>query len=263
MKSINGIPEIPEITEIPEVPEVINCPNHGDYQVTYYKPLNRVYENRNCKECTIENEKKAAEKKAADEKALSISKAKQKKLDARINAGISKRNLYKTFDDYICKNNGQAEAKRKAIQFKDSFPCQNSLLLLGSVGTGKTLLASAILECLADDYRCDISKVIDIVRHIKSTWKNGSEQSEEGAIQYYISRDLLIIDEVGSQFGSDTEKLFIFDIIDGRYQEMKPTILISNLDLEGVKNVIGERCLDRLREGGGDMIAFDWESSRI
>ncbi len=74
--------------------------------------------------------------------------------------------------------------------------------------------------------------------------------------------DLLIIDEVGSQFGSDTEKLFIFEIIDGRYQEMKPTILISNLDINGIKESIGERCVDRLREGGGSMIAFNWESSR-
>ena len=79
----------------------------------------------------------------------------------------------------------------------------------------------------------------------------------------FIGFDLLVIDEVGAQFGSDTEKLFIFDIIDGRYQDMKPTILISNLDIAGIKDVIGERCVDRLREGGGSMIAFNWESSRV
>ena len=71
-----------------------------------------------------------------------------------------------------------------------------------------------------------------------------------------------MLDEVGSQFGSDTEKLFIFDIIDGRYQNMKPTILISNLDIDGIKDAIGDRCVDRLREGGGMMVAFNWGSQR-
>ena len=180
----------------------------------------------------------------------------------RVTAGISKRNIYKTFDDYICSTEGQHKAKNDVIKFKESFPCDKSLLFIGGVGTGKTLLVSALLDSLVDKYKCDISKVIDIIRHLKGTWKKDSEQSEEEILDYYIKLDLLVLDEVGSQFGSDTEKLFIFDIIDGRYQDMKPTILISNLDIDGVKKVIGERCIDRLREGGGSMIAFDWESSR-
>ncbi len=134
--------------------------------------------------------------------------------------------------------------------------------MVGGVGTGKTLLASAILDSLVDDYRCEIIKLIDLVRELKATWSKDSENTEENLINYYSNLDLLIIDEVGAQFGSDTEKLFIFDIIDGRYQEMKPTVLISNLDINGIKESIGERCVDRLREGGGSMIAFNWESSR-
>ena len=64
------------------------------------------------------------------------------------------------------------------------------------------------------------------------------------------------------QFGSDTEKMFMFDIIDGRYENMKPTILISNLNREGVAEIIGERVIDRLRDGGGECLSFDWESGR-
>jgi len=102
-----------------------------------------------------------------------------------------------------------------------------------------------------------------LVRSLKATWARDSETTEEKLINYYTKIDLLVVDEVGSQFGSDTEKLFIFDIIDGRYQNMKPTVLISNLDIDGIKDAIGERCVDRLREGGGMMVAFDWSSSRV
>ena len=43
---------------------------------------------------------------------------------------------------------------------------------------------------------------------------------------------------------------------------MKPTILLSNLNIEGLGEYLGERVMDRLREGGGKMIAFDWDSYR-
>jgi DNA replication protein DnaC len=72
----------------------------------------------------------------------------------------------------------------------------------------------------------------------------------------------LIIDEVGMQFGSDTEKMIIFDIIDGRYNNMLPTILISNLELSEVKELIGDRSIDRLREDGGVVVAMKWASNR-
>ena len=70
------------------------------------------------------------------------------------------------------------------------------------------------------------------------------------------------VDEIGVQFGSDTEKMFIFEVLDGRYNKMKPTILISNLPISGIKECIGDRCIDRLREDGGKVIVFDFESQR-
>jgi len=91
------------------------------------------------------------------------------------------------------------------------------MIMVGGVGTGKTLLASAILDALVDKHDCWIIKTIDLIRRIKSTWSKDSEKSEEDVINHFINVDLLVIDEVGSQFGSDTEKLFIFDIIDGRF----------------------------------------------
>ena len=200
--------------------------------------------------------------KIAEEKKLAEENEKRRRKNVRVNAGISKRNLYKTFDDYVCENEGQQKAKADCVKYVENFPSDKSMIMVGGVGTGKTLLASAMLDALVDNHKCGIIKTIDLVRKLKSTWHKDSNETEEEILKLYISVDLLIIDEVGSQFGSDTEKLFIFDIIDGRYQDMKPTILISNLDINGIKDAIGERCVDRLREGGGSMIAFDWESSR-
>jgi DNA replication protein DnaC len=110
--------------------------------------------------------------------------------------------------------------------------------------------------------KCRIVKLADLVREIKSTWAKGSENSEGDVIAFYSELPVLFIDEVGVQFGSDTEKLLISEIIDNRYQELLPTVLISNLDVQGIKGAIGDRCFDRLREDGGKVVAFDWESHR-
>ena len=41
-----------------------------------------------------------------------------------------------------------------------------------------------------------------------------------------------------------------------------PTVLISNLGIDAIKDAVGERIIDRLREDGGDLVAFDWDSHR-
>lgn len=252
------------VDKIPATPEIISCKKHGDHNAEYTKMYNdKFFVQQYCFKCVKESD---ARQKLEDEKKKatdSIEREKRISLGARVNAGISKRNLYKTFDDYICTNEGQTKAKSDCVRYVESFPTDKSMIMVGGVGTGKTLLASAILDSLVDKYRCEIIKVIELVRCLKATWSKDSEVTEEKLISHFVNLDLLILDEVGSQFGSDTEKLFIFDIIDGRYQDMKPTILISNLDINGIKEVIGERCVDRLREGGGSMIAFDWKSSRV
>lgn len=243
--------------------EIINCEKHGDFEVECL----RISETRfiikdHCTKCIDEKEARSQALILAEQKKEAAERDERNRVNSRLWAGISKRNLDKTFDDYICESPEQHKNKLKCQEYANNFPTDKSLLMLGSVGTGKTLLACAMIDVLVDNYKCKLTRLIDITRHLKSTWSHDSDEDEQRVINAYLGLDLLIIDEVGAQFGSDTEKLFIFDIIDGRYQDMKPTILISNLDIEGVKSVIGDRCVDRLREGGGSMIAFDWSSKR-
>ncbi|MNJ56206.1 DNA replication protein DnaC [compost metagenome] len=74
--------------------------------------------------------------------------------------------------------------------------------------------------------------------------------------------DLLVIDEIGCQKGSEYELGLLHNIIDRRYQAVLPTVLISNLDPDGLKAYIGDRALDRLRQNGGKVVGFTWSSMR-
>ena len=104
--------------------------------------------------------------------------------------------------------------------------------------------------------------VMRAVRRVKDTWGRSSTQSESEAIASLVFPDLLILDEVGVQFGSDAERLILFDVLNERYEKRRPTLLLSNLNIDEVKAYLGERVFDRLREDGGEAIVFDWASWR-
>ena len=190
---------------------------------------------------------------------------KQRRIRRLIKAGVSKRLINKTFNDYFAKTKEQLYAKSRcealANDLLEGRPT-GSLIMNGGVGTGKTALSAAIANRLVDNMSVRIRKTIDLMRELKSTWSKDNQETEQGLIRAYSNVDLLVIDEIGLQFGSDTERLFLFDIIDGRYNEVKPTILISNLGMDEIEKIVGSRIIDRLREDGGKLIPFDWESYR-
>ena len=104
-----------------------------------------------------------------------------------------------------------------------------SLVFCGGVGAGKTHLAVGIAHRLMEQGRIAVfTSVINAIRRVKDTYRRDSGQSE-AQVAGFIRPDLLILDEVGVQFGSETEKMILFEIINGRYEQLKPTIVISNL----------------------------------
>jgi DNA replication protein DnaC len=137
------------------------------------------------------------------------------------------------------------------------------LIFCGDVGTGKTHLAIGIAHAVLEQGRQAVfTSVIRAVRSVKETYAKGAGRTEAQALRDLVEPDLLILDEVGVQFGSDTEKLILFEVINGRYEASRPTIVISNLAVDALEAYLGTRSFDRLREGGGRLVVFDWTSYR-
>ena len=103
-----------------------------------------------------------------------------------------------------------------------------------------------------------------VLQSIRATYDRTTEQTESQILSSLISPSLLILDEIGvsKEKPSDFELTTLFAIINGRYEELRPTVIVSNLDGQSLPAAIGERCIDRLREGGVIVIPFEWESQR-
>ncbi|MCB6184267.1 ATP-binding protein [Leeia sp. TBRC 13508] len=183
-------------------------------------------------------------------------------------AGIPARFQDRSFANYRVTCQGQQIAfdfaKRYAETFlDDAYVTGRSAIFSGAVGTGKTHLAAAIGMALLSANRTVLyTSVLRMTRLFKQTWERGSQSSGADVVSMFASCDLLILDEVGVQFGSETERNILFDVLNERYENRRPFILLSNLDRKGIQECIGYRVYDRIKEDGGSCVTFDWPSAR-
>lgn len=201
----------------------------------------------------------------ADQAAIDTQRAHETRVEnaRRIaNSGLRGRFLDCTFDNFEAKTADQRQALETVWDYfakPDGF-----MWLVGPVGTGKTHLAAAGVR-----YACEIIgsqavmlSVRQLIRDLRATWEKDAEHTESQRIEYFGTVPLLVLDEVGVGFGSDAELTQLFDVLDWRYTEKRPTVMLSNLAPSGIKAAIGERIYDRMREGA-QLLRFEWKSHRV
>ncbi len=125
---------------------------------------------------------------------------------------------------------------------------RENLLLIGSTGTGKTHLATALgLEACGRGKRVRFHKVIELVTQMIEA----REQRQLGRLKTQLSKlDLLILDELGYVPASKIGAELLFDVISTAY-ERTSVIVTSNLPFENWTEVLGSErltgaTLDRL-----------------
>ncbi len=185
---------------------------------------------------------------------------------AMLKCGVGKRFISCTFDNYEVTNGAQREAFTLCQEYgegiQDRLLTGAWLLLTGKPGTGKGHLAAAIVRQAVIN-RMDVCFLAapDMFRLIKASWRKDSPKEEQKVIDGLCIYDLLVIDEVGLQFKSETEQRLLWDVLNGRYKDLKPVVMTTNLPWSMFVDVLGPRNEDRF-VGEGRVAEFTWESYR-
>ncbi|MCB2256680.1 ATP-binding protein [Pseudomonas chlororaphis] len=242
-----------------------DCEKHGAFEQKVTMLMGKALRSQ-CPECArIAKEERDARAKA--EQALNVRLAIARKLGDSL---IPKRFADRSLANYKAEHKGQSEALRFCRHYVKTFDqiAENGrcMVLLGKPGTGKTHLGAGMANDLmrTTSHSAVYRTVGSILQAIRATYDRSSEATEASILASLIEPSLLVLDEVGvsKEQPSDFELTTLFAIINGRYEQVKPTVVISNLGPEQLPVAMGERCVDRLREGGMIVVPFEWESHR-
>ncbi|WP_096269479.1 ATP-binding protein [Paucisalibacillus globulus] len=106
-----------------------------------------------------------------------------------------------TVNSYQPNNDSQIKAKQAAIQYVKEFDGYKSMTLAGTPGLGKSHLAYAISKAIKDKKQKSLFiKVTDLFDHIKSTYSHHSNITEEQIFTMINNLDLLVLDDIGSEY---------------------------------------------------------------
>lgn len=136
------------------------------------------------------------------------------------------------------------------------------LVLYGGYGTGKTFASCAIANyVISKGGSARYITAERIAETVRSTFSSNTETELE-AMEAMVSPDLLVIDEIGRYNATDLAAVKLQRVLDSRYGKRKPTVLCTNLSKDQLKATVTSAMFDRLRESGGQLLAFTWESLR-
>ena len=131
-------------------------------------------------------------------------------------------------------------------------------------GTGKTTCACAILNKFIAEYVWDITKKGGYMDTVPALFVRCADfqnkyaeqcRNQEGASEMYYSYKnrmksckLLVIDDIALRDCTEAFECELYEVIDHRVSEMLPTIYTSNVDLEQLGVLLGNRIASRIRE---------------
>lgn len=232
------------------------CADHGAFEARHL--FGRVWSQ--CPVCAQQQQQAEADEQLAAQRRQA--EARQRKLLGR--AAVPERFIGRGFDDFRADTEPMRAAATILRDYAENFDARarkgHGLILAGQPGTGKSHLAGAVLQAHLEK---DVlyATCMDLIRLVRETWRKDSARSEREVLAHLGSLDLLVIDEVGVQYGTEGEQNIMFDVLDARYRAMRPTILLTNQNAEGLKACLGERTYDRLRETC-QAVPFEWASYR-
>jgi len=129
----------------------------------------------------------------------------------------------------------------------DFSPASGSLLLTGPTGTGKTHLCLAIARGVAEQgYGVVYGSAGTLLRRLEQEHFGKAEGDSE---EQLIHCDLLVLDDLGMEFDTPFSRASIYNLLNARLLEGRPTVISTNLGSAAMQSRYGDQIASRI--GGG------------
>ena len=131
--------------------------------------------------------------------------------------------------------------RRYADNFSED---SDSLFFVGMTGLGKTFLSACIAKSLIEKGRGVVfGSLPDFLRTVENEHFG---RAQGNTLDTMIDCELLILDDLGSEFQTSFSESAIYDIINGRLNLCKPTIISTNLSSKELDARYNERIISRI-----------------
>jgi len=157
------------------------------------------------------------------------------------------------FKNYERTNNVTANALNTCIDYVKNFKAnkrsRHNLVLMGSVGTGKSHLSIAVARTLKElGFSVGFLTTGKLLSLIKENYQKGSMRTENDVLEDIKKLDILVLDDLGAEASSRDEfnwsRTKVFEIVNSRIG--RPTIYTTNFDDQSIAGALGERIASRL-----------------
>ncbi len=153
----------------------------------------------------------------------------------------------------------------EARTFCDNFDTQKkNLYFYGTTGTGKTYLAGCIAnEIVSKGYKVFYQSAYKLFQFMEDyKFCRIDRETNASAYDSIYNCDLLIIDDLGTEFGTAYTCSVLFDILNTRELNEKSTIISTNLNLSNLENKYTDRIHSRIL-GNFEIFRFMGDDIRI
>lgn len=123
-----------------------------------------------------------------------------------------------------------------------------NLFFYGTVGTGKSFLSGCVAKELIESGHSVIyfsaAGLFELLSKSIFDYKNKEEGA--GSHEDLQNCDLLIIDDLGTEYTRNIAPSVLFSLLNGRHLNKKSTIISTNLSLEDIRNRYSDRVFSRI-----------------
>ncbi len=169
---------------------------------------------------------------------------------------------YKTNNEHYAR---MARNVRIARAFAENFARHHdNLLLIGTTGTGKTHISTAIAKIvISQGFDVLYDSVHNIITDFETDkFRSGHGQSEPLS-EKYLECDLLIIDDLGTEFVSPFSISALYNLINTRQNRGLSTIISTNLSATELAGKYEGRIYSRIIGADYTVLRFDGNDYRV